>query len=373
LKTKLRMLPLLVALPLLLGCAKIAKPDGWVSPIIADDTVYISLDGGELSALTGESLDEVWTFPANDEARCPRRDEKLDLQGIYGAPAVGDEAVYFGGYDGYVYALSRKAKDETKETECLWSFKTDDPVIAGPVLDGDRLYVASTDGYLYVIDPETGEETARKDTGGSGATPLLTEDGFLYVATDDGRLWKLTAATLEAAWDSPFKIKTGLLTPPVLTGEETIVVGGLGATLYGIDVATGSQRWSLDSGNWFWGEPAVHGEPGSEIVIATNLDGQVFAVDPGSGEEAWPAIDALAPIRGGAAVSETGTIVVVDNNGLVLLIAAETGETIEEVDLKEGVFASPIIRGNQAIVLSRSHDIFLVDLETGRVEEARTP
>ena len=366
-KTKLRVLPFLLALPLLVACAQIASPDGWVSPRIVDDTVYMSLDDGEMSALAAESLDELWTFPADDKARCPGRDEKLDLKGIYGAPSIGGEAVYLGAYDGYVYALSRE------DGACIWSFKTGDPVIAGPVLDGDRLYAPSTDGYLYVLDPETGEKVDRIETGGSGASPLLTEDGSLYVATEDGRLWKFTTDTLEPVWDAPFEVDTGLLTPPVLARGDTVMVGGLGATLYGIDSTTGAERWSLDARNWFWGEPAVYGESGSEIVIATNLDGRVYAVDPGTGEEAWPPIDALAPIRGGAAVSEAGTIVVVNNNGLVLLIDAATGETLEEVDLKEGVFTSPIVRGGQAIVLSRSHDIFLVDLETGRVEEVSKP
>jgi outer membrane protein assembly factor BamB len=309
----------------------------------------------------------LWTFPADDETRCPGRGEKLDLEGIYGTPSIGDEVVYLGAYDGYVYALSRE------DGECLWSFKTDDPVIAGPVLDDDRLFAPSTDGYLYVLDPETGEELDRTETGGSGATPLLTEDGFIYVATEDGRLWKLTTDTLEPVWDAPFEVDTGLLTPPVLAREDTVVVGGLGATLYGIDSTTGDERWSLDARNWFWGEPVVYGEPGSEIVIATNLDGHVYAVDPGTGEEAWASIGTTAPIRGGAVVSAEGTVVVVNNDGLVLLIDGATGETRDEVDLKEGVYASPIIRDGEAVVVSRSHNIFLVDLESGRVQEVNKP
>lgn len=358
---KLRFLPLLLTFPVLVACASIASPDGWVSPKVDGDTVYVSLDDGEISALELESLDEIWTFPADDETRCPGSDNGLDLEGIYGAPAIGDSTVYIGAYDGTVYAMSRD------EGECLWTFDTDDPVIAGPVLDGDRLIAGSTDGNLYVLDAESGDELDRLDTGSVGSTPLLTEDGQLYVATEDGRLWNLAADSLDSEWDAPFEVNAGLLTPPVLTAEETVVVGGIGATLYGVDTALGDERWAFEAKNWFWGEPAVTDAGGSEIIVATNLDGRIYGVDAGTGEEVWPSIDTREPIRGGVAVDESGTAVVANNEGLVFLIDAATGEVVEEVDLKEGVYASPIIHEGNAIIVSRSHDIFRVDLETGRV------
>jgi outer membrane protein assembly factor BamB len=356
----------LIALPLLVGCARIAKPSGWVSPEIIDDTVFASLDGGEISAVQLDTLTEIWTFPADDETRCPDRDEKLDLKGIYGAPAVSDEAVYLGAYDDYVYALSRD------DGECLWSFQTGDPVIAGPILDGTRLLAASTDGYLYVLDPETGEEIDRKETGSVAATPLLTEDGEVYISTEGGQLWKIDADSLEPIWNPPFEVNTGLLTPPVLTESEAVVVGGIGARLFGVDAGSAEQRWSFGARNWFWGKPAIYGEGESEIIVATNLDGKVYGLDPLTGEEAWPPIDSGDPIRGGAAVSDSGTAVAVSNQGLVLLINAATGELLDEVDLKEGVYASPVVHDGAALIISRSHDMFRVDLETGRVEEVST-
>jgi outer membrane protein assembly factor BamB len=86
----------LLATPLLAGCARISSPDGWASPEIVEDTIFISLENGEISALDAGDFAEQWTFPASDEATCPGREGELDLDGIYGAPAVGDEVVYIG-------------------------------------------------------------------------------------------------------------------------------------------------------------------------------------------------------------------------------------------------------------------------------------
>jgi outer membrane protein assembly factor BamB len=355
-------LPLL-ALPFLAACASVDSPEGWVSPKVADDVIYISLDGGRMSALDTGSFDELWTFPENDETRCPGRDEKIDLEAIYGEPAVGDKTVYLTAYDGRAYAL---AKDDG---ECLWSFTTEDPVIAGPVLDGDRLFVASTDGITYVLSADTGEEEGRIEAGNAYATPLLTEDGELFIATMDGEVRKYDSTSLEEAWDAPFDATAGLLTAPLVISGDTLIVGGLAGMLYGLDPETGAQRWSRSERNWFWGNPVLT-SPDSSTILATNLSGKIFGVNAAdSGNDAWPPVDALAPVRAGAAVSDDGTAVVVNNDGLVFLLDAETGEVREQVDLKKGVFSTPVIAGGSAVILSKSNDIFVVDLETGSVDE----
>src|SRR6185295_17504464 len=112
------------------------------------------------------------------------------------------------------------------------------------VLDSGNLYVAANDGYVYMLDPENGNTKQKTKTDAAWATPLVT-DNDLIVATTTGKLWKLNLATLEPEWDTPFKVDAGLLTSPVLVNNDTIVVGGIGKELYGVDLKTGAQKWAV--------------------------------------------------------------------------------------------------------------------------------
>ena len=100
-----RWLPLLLAVAILgAACAGVSKPEGWAGPTLADDTLYASVEPGKIAALDTDDLSVKWVFP-------PDTDEgnRLDLEGVYGAPVVADSVVYFGAYDGNVYALDAEA------------------------------------------------------------------------------------------------------------------------------------------------------------------------------------------------------------------------------------------------------------------------
>ncbi len=341
------------------GCARIDKPSGWARPTIVDGTLYVSLDKGKLSALDAASYEPKWVFPAGDEFACgsgePRR-RKLD--GIYGEPVVGEDLVYFGAYDSRVYALNKN------DGSCQWSFDTGDPMVAGLVLDGDRLYAASTDGKLYILNADTGQEAVGAvEVGDAWASPLLSEDGQLYVPTMDGELWKFSTSPLDRSWTPPFKVDAGLLSMPVLGDEGTVVVGGIGRTLYGIDTKTREKKWSVDAGNWFWGEPVAT----DGTVFATNLSGAIYRIDSATGEsrELYRADN---PIRAGA-VLDTGALITVDTSGLVLFLNPEDGTLIKDVDLKKGVYSTPLVNEGELLVLARNGTLFSIDLETYAVRE----
>jgi outer membrane protein assembly factor BamB len=358
---KYLVLSLLLGLALLAsGCARIAKPSGWARPAIVDGTLYVSLDKGKLSALDATSYEQKWVFPGGDQFSCGSEDPQTrKLDGIYGEPVVGQDLVYFGAYDSRVYAVKKD------DGSCQWSFDTGDPIVAGLVLDGERLYVPSTDGNLYVLDSKDGKEVTRREKiGDIWATPLLTDDGGLYVPTMDGELLKFSTNPLEPVWSAPFKVNAGLLTTPVLTHGDTVVVGGIGKTLYGANAQDGQKTWSVDAGNWFWGEPAIAADG---TVFATSLSGAVYRVDPATGDSK-KLYEAVNPIRAGV-VLDGDTLITVDSSGLVLFLNAQDGTLIKDVDLKNGVYATPVVNDGRLFVLARSGSLFSIDLESYSVQE----
>ncbi|MFH1446803.1 MAG: PQQ-binding-like beta-propeller repeat protein, partial [Chloroflexota bacterium] len=74
----------------------------------------------------------IWKFKTDDMVRS--------------SPAVSDGVVYFGSWDGYLYALYINTGQEK------WKFKTDDVVFSSPAVSEGVAYFGSDDGYLYALD-----------------------------------------------------------------------------------------------------------------------------------------------------------------------------------------------------------------------------
>lgn len=365
------LLPLAGFMLLMAGCASVQSPDGWAPATPEDGTLYASLHGGKISSLDAETYEERWEFPAENEFACGNdaaRDH--DLEGIYGAPAISDSMIYVGAYDGSAYAVNKE------DGNCAWQFETDDFIVGGVVLGEAGLYVPSSDGFLYLVDPETGAETASFEAGDLWATPLLTEDA-VYQPTMEGKLWKLDPETLEPIWEEPFETDSALLTAPgggivrpvplqrgmPLEGVEQVVVGGIGRTLFSIDPTRGEEQWGYDGGNWFWGQPIFSGD----AVFATNLDGKVYAVNRDTGEELWTfatgeKIRAAAAILGDA-------VIVVNNSGDAYSLDAATGDrNWGPIDLKETVYADPVVIDDLVFVVARNGAVITIN-EDGDIDE----
>ena len=363
-----KLLPLALVLALAsVACARIANPDGWAGPTLVEDTLYVTPDNGEMAAIDPDDLKDLsnldprivpqWSFPATDDVRCENEAEsrKRDLDGIYGSPQVDEVNVYIAGYDGNVYAIDRD------DGACIWVFETDGPIIGGATLFGSSLYIGSDDSILYVLDVVDGSVAASFDAGNSiWVTPLVTENA-VYVSTVAGDLFALDPETLNPIWNQPFSVDGSLLTDPVLADETTLLVGGVGETLYAVDIATGTEKWSFEGKNWFWARPHV----ADSTIYAADLDGEVYALDL-EGEQIWVApFHAENAIRSAPLLVDE-TLLVVDKKGNVYGVDPANGFALWPAPavLGKTVFSDPMILGDTLLIVAQGGDLFQLDLES---------
>jgi outer membrane protein assembly factor BamB len=352
---------LVVAL-LAAACGGVSNPDGWAPPVEEGDTIYVSRDSGELSAMnaSGDTLTEIWTFGNDDEFACGNEieEENRDLRGIYGAPVVRDGRIYFGAYDGNVYAL------DEENGACVWVFEgADGAIVGGVALTEDTLYFGSDDGNLYGVDPATGANKIGPFDAGDAiwTTPLIVENG-MYFSTVGGKVWALTASDLHPMWDEPFQTSAGLITDPVIAAE-VLVVGGFGQKLFGLNPQSGEEVWSqpFEGDNWFWGRPAVDGEK----LYYPNLDHRVYAVNAATGDPVWEnPFQAEDAIRAAPVLLDNGSVLaVVDRTGNTFSIDPASGvaSTPNPIRLEGKVLADPIEFGDGILVLTDSGSLLEVD------------
>ncbi|MHC4741830.1 MAG: outer membrane protein assembly factor BamB family protein [Planctomycetota bacterium] len=134
-------------------------------------------------------------------------------------PIIASGMVFFAGStDNKVYALDLGTGSRK------WHFFTDSPVRFAPAFWNDRLYVSSDDGYLYCLSAQTGEIVWKK-RGGPGDDMLL----------GNGRMI--------SRW--PFRGAATILDGIVYVGAG--IWPSEGIYLYALDPDTGKTLWGNDS------------------------------------------------------------------------------------------------------------------------------
>ena len=89
--------PLVALLLIGAACGGVSKPQGWAEPQLDGGTLYVSLDKGKMSAVNTDDFSVVWEFPKDKSFACGGgKEEKHDLESIYGAPVIDGGRVYFG-------------------------------------------------------------------------------------------------------------------------------------------------------------------------------------------------------------------------------------------------------------------------------------
>ena len=312
---------LIMAALLATACTSVASPEGWAAPVQTDSVLLATLDKGELTAIDLKDGSPLWTFPP--------KDLNVELEGLYGDPVVMGDKVYFGTYSGDFYVL------DVASGAPVWPpLETDGVIVGGAALAGGSVYVGSGDGKLYVLDAETGEPrwTFKADDA-IWSTPVVSE-GVVYVTTMGGSVYALDAETGDPKWAQPFEAGGAIASTPALSGGA-LFFGAFDSMVYALDAESGQAMWSFKGGNWFWGEPLVEGD----VVFAGDLDGRMHALSVADGAPRWPQpFHAPAPIRAAPALAE-GVLVLADRDGNVYGLDPASGQEMWSFALASGVLA----------------------------------
>ncbi|MCZ7668271.1 MAG: PQQ-binding-like beta-propeller repeat protein [Chloroflexi bacterium] len=99
---------------------------------------------------------------------------------VFTAPVVVDNTVYFGSYDGNLYAANAATGAE------LWRFPLATPSSPPRLYPAIMSYVGGMNGNLYAINRQTGQEHWQFATQGSILASPVIANGQVYTGSEDG-------------------------------------------------------------------------------------------------------------------------------------------------------------------------------------------
>ena len=361
-KTSMTKRLILTALPLLLvalaGCAgRIATPEGWSGGVVDGETLYIGTRAGDVRALdikSGEEIHAGFTLVGEEAQR-----------GVYGTPAIEGDTLYFGGYDGYLYARFTPSFDKKWE-EPLYEDETEEEptqIVGGPTVAGNVVLVGADNGKVYAFDQEVDDQNrwsvTRRwtfQTHNKVWSSPIAVDNVVYATSLDKNLYAISLEDGSKLWN--FMTNGAIASTPTYD-EDTVFVGSFDGMFYAVNAIDGNLRWKFDgAASWSWGEPLVHGD----TVFAPSLDGNLYALDKRTGDLLWT-LETEGPIVGSPAVI-FDMIAIGSDDGRLHIVRISDGNPVDVCNMRTEIRSTLAVKDDVLFLSAKDKTIRALRIKT---------
>ena len=356
-----------------LGCVGIkSTPEGGSGGVIANGTLYLSPTlksggglgcapspmEGKLIALNASSGARLWEVPMETSKAaggfgCAPASTSV---AIYGTPAVAEDLVYVGSYDGKIYAFN------SGSGALRWVYPRQgnlQPIVGAPVVVEGKVYIGCSDGKVYALDAATGDKQWEFPTGDKiWSTPTI-DGSTLYIGSLDKSLYALGAADGSKKWE--FKTEGAIVSTPLVYNNK-VYIGSVDRYFYAIDATNGSLRWrsKLEAGSWFWAKPIVY----NNTIYGGNLDGKIYILNAENGNKIAE-FDLGSPVSSSPVLVDS-SIIIVSEEGKVYALDTGSNQIKQLTDLKEKVYAPLSASDGVVYVHTQKHDtLYALNAQTG--------
>ena len=219
-----------------------------------------------------------------------------------------------------------------------------------PILVSGLLIVGTNDGRLVALDGYTGVTRWETDLGDAQIKPSIAADNGLVFASDGASLHGVDAATGQERWSAPLIDEVGRINV-----ADGVVYDGTTGGVAGFDEQTGKEVWRWSGGPT--GIAVGAGPIADGVGYFATRDARVFAVDMASGNVKWSFHTSSTNIASGQVVGNT--LYISNNNndsnepvGEIYAVDADSGavrwrfRAPSGLQLKEGPFKDGVLYAN---------------------------
>ena len=335
-------------------------------PVVGAGHVFAVSASGEVSAIEIETGNLSWRVSIEDF-------EDDVIPGIAGGLAISGSTVFVHGGGHNLAALS------VEDGSVIWSQRFQLPLRGGPTVYAKKaLAVTDIDANLFMLRIDNGSvlwDRAGLPSGTIvyGAPSPAIYDNQIAVAAHGGELSLLDADNGDVIWSdnlatfnprTPLQGLGDIRAHPVHDGGLVFAVSQSGRTA-AFAVRSGLLLWELPIGGIEM--PWVAGDS----VFIVTLDGRLYAIRRNDGAIRWVAeLPGALPIGAVAAedipryvgpVVAAGKVIIVAEDGNILLFNADTGALEDEADAGGRIVAAPQLAAGMMFVLDNSGTLTAFD------------
>lgn len=165
-----------------------------------------------------------------------------------------------------------------------WKYKTASNVADAPAVANGVVYIPSDDGYLYALSATTGSLVWKSGFRGNFSSPAVA-NGVVYTGSvDDSNAYvdAFNASTGALIWkSSTVGPPTGAAIPTVANG--VVYIGSMDNNVYALDATTGAIVWKYATQGQLYASPAV----ANGVAYIGSEDHYVYALNARTGNLVW--------------------------------------------------------------------------------------
>lgn len=242
-----------------------------------------------------------------------------------------ESTIYIGSWDNSLYAIDAA----TGVVE--WTFVTGSLIFSSPAVAQDgRIFFGGADGFVYALSPDGFALWEVYIEGEVDASLAVGPNGDLYAATSEGSVVCLDDESGDELWAFQVPVEPGaedrdviIISSCLIDGEGSLFVGCNNYFLYAIDTTDGSLRWKYETVGEIEASPTL-GIEGN--VLVSSRDGYLYSISR-TGELDWRT-DIGSNFYTSAVVDEIGRIYVssfIDDTLSYLNLLSPDGTILQRV------------------------------------------
>lgn len=356
------------------------------SPTIANGTLYIGNNGGELLAIDPASGKVKWrTKVSNPLMSAPIVYDKLVVVGEGNENSPGNASpshpIRVGDPPNALLAFN------AQNGALVWHVPLRGTGMPTPAIVDGRLVHHNGSGSVFAVDPASGRivytQNIHSIASMSAAVPI-GRDVFVTAGVDPNALLAMRAKDGSLVWRATFSpVASGIGDCPAAADAIRVycdyVMPPTSATpvqterraqfrAFAIDISSGKKAWdiNLDAGVLpKRNEAAIPLLAQNTLFIGSSMANLVHAIDPATGKTKWTAAT-YGPVKGGI-VDMQGTLYFGDLRGYLWALNASNGQLVgvKRMGTPFNV-GSPIVAGQTLIIGSRGGTLWAVPLSAIR-------